>query len=66
MKINELISNFTIQVTNEERTLLRKIQGPSQLAMFNERERFVIENLVRKNLVSKIKRFDSYMVMRND
>lgn len=65
MKINELISSFTVQITNEEEALLEKIQGPSHLEMFNERERFVIENLIRKNLVSKIKRNSTYMVMKN-
>lgn len=65
MKINELISSFTVQITNEEEALLEKIQGPSYLEMFNERERFVIENLIRKNLVSKIKRNSTYMVMKN-
>lgn len=54
MKLNDLIKRFEIAVTNEEQELLDKIQKPEYIKNFQERERFVIENLVRKSLVSKV------------
>lgn len=54
MKINELINGFTIFVTNEERTVLDKITKPCYVETFNEREQAIIENLIRKSLLSKI------------
>lgn len=54
MKINELINGFTIFVTNEERTVLDKISKPCYIETFNEREQTMIENLIRKSLLTKI------------
>lgn len=54
MKINELINGFTIFVTNEERTVLDKISKPCYVESFSDREKVVIENLIRKSLLSKI------------
>lgn len=54
MKLNELISNFEIQTTNEENELLKKFQDVMIPEQFTEREQTVIENLVRKSLITKI------------
>lgn len=66
MKINELIDRFEIFTTNEEQKLLDKMDGISPIEYYNERERFVIENLIKKSLVSKVKHNNSYMVKKND
>lgn len=66
MKINDLIENFEIFVSNEEQKLLDSIEGVKSIEYFNEREQVVIENLVRKSLVSKVRTNNSYMVMRNE
>lgn len=66
MKLNDLISSFTIALSNEENALLDRMDAVSQLTSFTERERFVIENLVRKSMVSKIARGNSIMVVKND
>ena len=66
MKINELLSSFKIYTTNEEEALLEKMEQVLPIEFYDERERVVIENLIRKSLVSKIKRNNSYMVMRNE
>lgn len=66
MKINDLIENFEIFVSNEEKELLDSLEGVKSIEFFNEREQVVIENLVRKSLVSKVRNKHSYMVMRND
>jgi hypothetical protein len=54
MKINELISNFTIFTSLEEDSMLERLQSVSYLNSFNERDRFIIEGLIRKSLVIKI------------
>ena len=66
MKINELIENFEIFLTNEEKELLGKLEEVRPIEFYSERERFVIENLVRKSVITKIARNNTYMVVRND
>ena len=52
MKINDLIGEFTIAMSNEEARDLKKLDNPLPLHSFPEREQFVIEGLIRKALVS--------------
>lgn len=66
MKLNELIRNFEIFTTNQERELLEQIDSPKHLNSFDERDRVTIENLVRKSLVSKVRYNGSIMVIRNE
>jgi len=67
MKINELIQDFTIYTTNEEAALLPKIGAtPHPLKAYSEREQVIIDNLVKKSLVSKIRNEGLFLVMRND
>ncbi len=54
MKLNELIKSFDIALTNEEKILLDKLKKPEYIKNFQEREQFVLENLIRKSLVSKV------------
>jgi len=54
MRFNELISHFEIQTTNEEAELLDKIKDVMIPEQFTEREQTVIENLIRKSLITKI------------
>ena len=54
MRFNELISHFEIQTTNEEAELLDKIKDVMIPEQFTEREQTVIENLVKKSLITKI------------
>jgi hypothetical protein len=65
MKLNELISEFKIAVTNEERVVLDKMQSISPIDSFEEREQVIIENLIRKSLVSKVVRNSQTLVMKN-
>jgi len=65
MKLNELISEFKIAVTNEERDVLDKMQTLAPLESYEEREQFVIEALIRKSLVSKVVRNSQTMVIKN-
>lgn len=54
MKLNDLIRTFEIATTNEEKVLLDKLTKPEYIKNFQEREQFVLENLIRKSLVSKV------------
>lgn len=66
MKLNELISDFSIYVTNEERGLIETLDRPVPLSSFNERERIIIDNLVRKSVISKVMQNGLAMVIKND
>lgn len=54
MKINELISDFTIFITNEEKQLLKKLKNPVKFVHLTDHEQCVVETMVRKSLVKKI------------
>ncbi len=54
MKVNEIISDFEIFVSNEERRVLENLTQVRPLSSFNERDQFTIEGLIRKSLVIKI------------
>ena len=62
MKINELISDFQIWTTNEEKELLEKLSKPVKLASLNEQEQFRILAMIRKSLVTKIGMTDPSVV----
>ena len=66
MKINELLNNFEIFTTNEEYKLWAKLDTETPLQSFPERQRFVIENMIKKSLVSKRMRGKDVMVVKND
>ena len=66
MKLNELITEFTIAVSNEEQNMLDNMSGVTPIDSFDERERFIIENLIRKSLVSKVKHNGIVMVLVNE
>ena len=54
MKINELIDNFEIWTTNEERSLLKKLSNPIKISQLSEQDQFKVQTLIRKSLVTKI------------
>jgi hypothetical protein len=64
MKINELIKS--IYMTNEEKNLLETFDEPKPLSSFIEREQVIINNLIRKSIISKIRHNGAVMVMRNE
>ena len=66
MKLNELIEDFTIYTTNEEKEVLSRIDDMMSLDTFTEREQAIIENLIRKSLVSKVQQRGSILVMANE
>ena len=66
MKIKDVIEQFEIFISNEEHELLEKI-GNRILprTTFTERERFILENLVRKSLIQKIQKENDYHYRKN-
>ena len=66
MKLNELITQFTIAMSNEEAKLLRNVKGVMPYESFDEREQFVLEGLIRKSLVSKVHNNGNILVVAND
>lgn len=66
MKINELLKSFEIYITNEEREIYENIRERTALSQFNEREQFIIQNLIRKSLVSKVVTNGQVLVVKND
>jgi hypothetical protein len=67
MKMNELINSFEIFTTNEEKDLLGKIDArPHPISSYTEREQTIINNMVKKSLVSKVRDRDLFLVLRND
>jgi hypothetical protein len=66
MKINELISDFEIYVSNEEATLLAKMQTNQPMESFTEREQFIIEGMIRKSIVTKIIKNNQTWVVSNE
>ena len=66
MKLNELLQAFVIFQTNEESEVLERLEGIKAIETFSEREQAIIENLIRKSLVSKVQRNGSTLVMVNE
>jgi hypothetical protein len=62
MKINELIGDFAIYTTNEEKAFLSKISRPVKMAALTERERVIAETMIRKSLLIKIGHEDPSIV----
>ena len=65
MRINELVTEFTIQTSNEEKEVLGKLKSAKNLDTFMERDQEVINQLVRKSLVRKIEQDYNVMVVAN-
>lgn len=66
MKLNELISSFEIYTTNDEQQVLESMQSISPIDQFTEREQVIIDNLVKKSLISKCRYNGQTMVVKNE
>ena len=54
MKINELIQDFEIWTTNEEKSILKKLKDPIKLSQLGEHDQFKVQGMIRKSLITKI------------
>tara|TARA_Y100000389_G_C17265358_1_gene415164 strand:+ start:260 stop:463 length:204 start_codon:yes stop_codon:yes gene_type:complete len=66
MKLNELIDDFEIYTTNEEKQELTQLEGMVPFATLSERQQVIINNLIRKSLVSKVRSNNGIMVVKNE
>ena len=66
MQVKELINSFNIAVTNEEQDVLDKMHDTAPLHSYDEHTQFILENLIRKSLVSKVVRNKETLVIKND
>lgn len=66
MKVNDLISSFEIQMSNEEKQVYNMLESPQYYSNFPERTQFVLDSLIRKSLVSKVRHGNNILVARND
>jgi hypothetical protein len=64
MKITELVKS--IYMTNEEKNLLETFDAPVSLSSFTERDQTIINNLIRKSIISKVRHNGTIMVIRNE
>lgn len=65
MKVNDILGDFEIWTSNEERRVLERLTHACPLNSFPEHEQFIIEALIRKSLVIKIGT-DYPKVIRNE
>jgi|TARA_B100002019_G_scaffold276744_1_gene275858 hypothetical protein len=66
MKLNELIQSFEIALSNEEAKLLDTFEGVMLPEEFTEREQRVIENMIRKSVVTKIAHQGKVYLVKNE
>lgn len=66
MKLNDLITDFEIALSNEEKGVLRKIDGVMIPEQFTEREQRIIENMIRKSVVTKIIHKGKMYLVKNE
>ena len=66
MRLRKILQNISIYVTNEEQDLLDKLPDHQvNLASIVERDKIVIENLIRKSLLTKINNNGVIFVKKN-
>lgn len=66
MKLQDVLKNFSIAISNEEDAVMSKISGVHPIEVFTEREQVVINNLIRKSLVSKVNHGGTVLVLVNE
>lgn len=66
MKLNELVGQVEIFVSNEEKDLLNDFKGVMLPEQFTERQQGLIENLIRKSLISKVNYKGQLYLVKND
>jgi len=64
MRIIDIVDE--IYMTNEEKALLETIDDVRPLGSFPEREQTIINNLIRKSIISKVQHNGTIMVIRNE
>lgn len=50
----QILDDFSIWTTNEEKEILKKLTKPVKLAQLSEQDQFKIQAMIRKSLITKI------------
>jgi hypothetical protein len=50
----QILDDFSIWTTNEEKEILKKLTTPVKLAQLSEQDQFRIQAMIRKSLITKI------------
>lgn len=66
MKLNELVGQVEIFVSNEEKDLLNDFKSVMLPEQFTERQQGIIESLIRKSLISKVYYKGKLYLVKND
>lgn len=66
MKLNDIIKEFDIYKTNEEKKLLEEMETFVPIEMFNEREKVILQSLIRKSCITKFVRDNKVFVCKNE
>lgn len=66
MKLNELVGQVEIFVSNEEKDLLNDFKSVMLPEQFTERQQGIIESLIRKSLISKVYYKEKLYLVKND
>jgi len=66
MKLNDLIKEFVIFMSNEEQGIYNRLDKVAAPEQFSEREQRIIESMIKKSLVSKINYKGNCYLVRND
>lgn len=62
MKVSDLIEDFEIWTTNEEKRILEKLKRPVKLSSLSEHDQFKVQAMIRKSLVTKVGQEDPSVV----
>ena len=65
MKIAEF-DPVDIYLSNEEQAVLEKVIDISPIESYTERDRVIIENLIRKSVLIKVPKGHTYLVLKNE
>ena len=65
MRVNDFVKKLDVWTSQEEKDLLESISEPRPIASFTERERTIIESLIRKSLLIKVQGKHSSYVYPN-
>lgn len=65
MKVNEFVRKVEVWTSKEEKELLESITEPKVVSSFDERDRTIIDSLIRKSLLIKVQGKHSSYVYPN-
>ena len=65
MRVNEFVKKLDVWTSQEEKDLLENITEPRVMSSFDERDRTIIDSLIRKSLLIKVQGKHSSYVYPN-